>query len=134
MYDPSSSRPLSRREPSSLRAGTWRPSLVTHWFDSAARAVVAAPFRRITLAITEKPCMSIPAAPPRIRSMRSTWLAGTRTRMALRSSVLDPGRAPSISTLPADPSNPRTELPPLKAKPGRREIMSPALAGPWAAK
>ena len=121
-------RPSHRRAPSTRSIGTWRPSLATHWSLTATTPVEEAPFRRTTLATTLRPCMSMPGAPPRITSMRSTWLAGRRCRMDWRSSLLLEGREPSIRALPAS-LNPREPPPVDRLKPGVRLIMSAAVPG-----
>ncbi len=118
---------------SSLAEGVSRPSLQIS-VATAATPVTPVLERRITLASTVRPCMSMPGAPPRIRSMRSTWEAGMRCRIEPRSSCLAVGRSPSISTLPAAPAKPRTCGPGSKAKPGRRLIMSSAVVGRIAVK
>ena len=63
----------------------------------------------MTFATTVWPCMSMPGAPPRIRSMRSTLPAGMRVRTDCRESVFEVGRSPLIRTLPAVPAKPRAE-------------------------
>ena len=88
----------------------------------------------MTLATTGLRCMSIPGAPPRITSMRTTWSAGIRASTSLNESLLDEGRRPSISTLPAAPESPRTLPPPSKANPGMRSIIALASPGREAAK
>ena len=97
--------------------------------ETAATALTPPLCLRMTLAMIVRPCMSMPGAPPRITSMRTTWPAGIRLRADARSSCFDVGRSPSISTLPAAPANPRTCAPELNEKPGRRRIMSKAVVG-----
>nr|WP_295107198.1 hypothetical protein [uncultured Caulobacter sp.] len=84
------------------------------------------------MAITVRPCMSMPGAPPRIRSMRSTVEAAIRRSISCNDSFLVVGRSPLIRTLPAAPAKPRTLSPCSRLKPGRRVIMSSAVLG-WAA-
>jgi hypothetical protein len=91
--------------------------------------VVVEPERRMTLATTGKPCMSMPGAPPRMISIRSTLLTGMRRKISSRLTDRVEATALSIRTLPALPVKPRVPLPPLKLKPGRRPTMSRALAG-----
>ena len=66
----------------------------------------------MTLAMTVRPCMSIPGAEPRISSIRSTSLAEIRLRTESVLSDLEATRCPSISTFEAAPANPRTLSPP----------------------
>jgi len=98
----------------------------------SAKATTALPAPscfRMTLASTVRPCMSMPGAPPRITSIRATWRAGIRLRAEPRSSCLEAGRSPSISTFPAASAKPRTWAPESNEKPGRRRIMSKAVVG-----
>jgi hypothetical protein len=81
------------------------------------------------LAVTVRPCMSMPGAPPRIRSMRSTVGAAIRRSMSSSDSFLLVGRSPLISTLPAVPAKPRALSPCSSEKPGKRVIMSSAVLG-----
>ncbi len=82
-----------------------------------------------TLAMTSRPRMSIPGAPPTMMSTRSTWSDGMRARMVERVSVLEVGGLPSISTLPTVPPRPRRSRMSSKLKPGSHLIMSMAVAG-----
>ena len=98
-----------------------------------------APFRpaadlRTTLAMTVRPCMSIPGAPPRITSMRRTEETGIRLRISSRESFFDTGGSPSMSTFPPEPESPRTAAPLSKAKPGSLWTISRAVEGPTSAK
>ncbi len=130
--EPSSEVPSFRWVASSRMPGFWRPSLVRYWLETDTTAVEEGPVLRTTSATSTLPCMSIPGAPPRIRSILATWLAGMRRRTLSRSSFLLVGSSPSISTSPAAPSKPRTLEPSSKTKPGSRSIMSRAVLG-WAA-
>lgn len=78
--------------------------------------------------------MSMPGAPPRISSMRSTWDARVRDRTEEPVSFFDAGRAPLIRMLPTAPSKPRLPSPSLLLKPGTRLTMSRAVFGRWSAK
>ena len=78
--------------------------------------------------------MSMPGAPPRISSMRSTRSAGVRFMTLEPASFLEAGRSPLIRILPTAPSKPRAPVPSLTMKPGTRWIMSRAVLGRWAAK
>ena len=60
--------------------------LMAHCQDGAGRIWLAA------LAITARPCMSMPGAPPRISSTRSTCETGMRLRMVSSVSVFAVGR------------------------------------------
>ncbi len=131
--DPSRASLPIRREPSMRRPPAESPltgRVMLDWTVSF-RPLSS---RRTMLAITVLPCMSMPGAPPRITSMRSTWPAGMRLMISSRGSPLEAGRAPSISTLPAAPPKPRTLSPLSKLNPGSRFTMSSAVVGLLAAK
>ena len=73
--------------------------------------------------------MSMPDAPPRISSIRSTWLARVRPSTLEPVSFLEAGRELLIRILPTAPSKPREPEPSSTEKPGMRLTMSNAVFG-----
>ena len=66
----------------------------------------------------------------RVVAITTTALGGiAEYALADRVSVFDAGRSPSISTLPAAPSKPRTASPVSRVKPGRLLTISSAVLG-----
>ncbi len=114
-------------------SGVSRPALSTWVWAVAVPCAVAAGLST-TLAMTLRPRMLMPGAPPTIRSTRSTWLAGMRRSTLSRVSVLEVGGLPSISTLPVLPSRPRKSRVSSTVKPGSQLIMSSAVDGRTAVK
>jgi hypothetical protein len=84
--------------------------------------------RSTTLTIWDRPRTSTSALEPDSSSMRATLPAGMRFSSS-DAAVLELGRSPLTSRLPAVAPNPRRSSPSFSSKPGIRATMSAAVTG-----